>query len=158
MAKDTKLWNAIVDTLSLDPSLDRDGAVKLADEVADALANQKAYREYLDHERRAQRKQQRKNHLAAFWTIVTALIVASGGFGIVRFDQHIHGDDYAQLDSHKVQWRAYDVIHNWYGENDLPAGMVMLSKQKVKIDDGDAWYTRWRDRNGRKVCAYVWGV
>jgi len=153
-----RVWTAVVDTLSVDASYDRDGAVRVADEVSNAIAEQAHYQRYFDQEARRRSAFRKNAALVAAWTSAAALVVTGTVLGIVRIDNSIHGDDYAYLDSHKVQKRAYDAIHFWYGEDNMPKDLALLSKERSQIDGHTAWYTRWRARNGRKVCAFVWGL
>lgn len=148
-------WDTLVDSLSMNPDFDRDGAVRFADQVKELV-----------HEGRLSKRDELR---AAMWGRIrhTASVVAAisltiavvgGGIGTgVWYMFHVHANDYAHTDPASVRDGAFFYIHSWYGENDLPAALVEQTQTHGQVDGHNAWLTRWVSRDGKKVCAYVWG-
>lgn len=155
--RETNVWDAVYQQATLngaDPSQARDEADLV---VRWMQSGQKGELEKV-RERHALRRSGMWQSVRT-WLLGTALtLLVSGGitFGVLKIVQ-AHGDDYAGTDPGSVAPGAAFAIRAWYGQNDLPANLVLVAKDRSFLYGKRAWLARYRAADGALVCVYVWG-
>lgn len=145
------VWDAVVNQLEVDADYGHEGAVRIADEAKQLMLAGSA-------ENRAYERHKRWVDARAWLTgILVAAALCAGVAAAVYVPVRERANDYAHTDPGSVEAGAYWYIQQWYGLNDLPFGLVEQAQAHSAVDGHTAWLTRWRSRDGRQVCAYVWG-
>jgi hypothetical protein len=144
----SQLWNDIYDAEALrsDPAEAR----RVADETVSLVAEGRNARSY---RRRADVWGATRTFLG--YALVTVLLVG-GIANAIYWPLKVHSNDYAHVDPGSVEGAAAEAIRQWYGENDLPANLQVISKEKSSLYGDRAWKVRYRTRTGKLVCAFVW--
>jgi hypothetical protein len=150
-----RVWDAVVNQLEVDPEFDHDGAVKLADWAKAFISRGMQYDRDLVLARRREFWWSRITSVLLGFAAVVAVAVGIGA--AIYFPVKEGANDYGGTDPGSVPAGAYFYIQQWYGLNDLPPGLQQVSETHGFYQGQKAWLTRWRSRDGRQVCAYVWG-
>lgn len=154
--QETLVWDALYSARSL--ITDADDARRAADQVVELLRRGRAYNKQglvdARRERRARRWRKVRSWLAGLTTLAVVAAGASvGGYAIWK----VHANDYAGVDPATVKSASAGAINRWFGQNDLPANLQIISQTHSHLYGKKAWFVLYNgDRRG-PVCVYVWG-
>jgi hypothetical protein len=150
-----RVWDAIVDQLSIDPDYDRNGAVKVADQVKQALQVDAKYE--LERIREDRRRRWGTFFRNCGWWILGIVLAAGLILGIgVGCEKYQHrAKHYARYPKHDVALVASNAVQSYYGLNDRPANMHIIREQKSAYIGIPAWKVTFESAT-KTICAYVW--
>jgi len=152
----SRVWDAIVDTLSLDSNYDHDGAVRVADEVKTVMKfNGIAAMQMLKDKRRERRVELAKN--IAGWTTVVLVVlgIAAGIFSLFKYAHHTK--HFAHIKRSEAPTLASNAIFDYYGQNDLPPNLKLISAQHSALFGRPTWKVLYRN-DKTQACVYLWKV
>lgn len=154
--RETIVWDAVNNALTLNGATP-DEACSEADHV---IAWMKAGQREQSAVRRAARRQER----AAGWAkarvrLTWAAVILAVMFGVLNVPYWIvrsHANDYGGTDPGSVADGAAYAVRAWYGQNDLPSNLQLVSQTHSTLYGRKAWLVRYTG-SGKPVCVYVWG-
>lgn len=156
--QETVVWNAVYNARIEELADNADDARRAADQVVELIRRGHAYNEQGIREARRERRLDLlrgiRNALAVM--IAIGAVLAGIGFGIYEI-YAVHANDYAGVDPATVRSDAARAINRWFGQNDLPANLQIVSQTHSHLYGKKAWFVRYNGDHRGPVCVYVWG-
>lgn len=155
--RDSVVWDAVNTAVRLNGA-DEDEAVAEADRVIGwmkaGIEAQKVDRRLVQ---RAARRVAWKRVRGAVGWLGAVLAVAFALGNIPYWIVKTHENDYGGTDPNSVPAGADYAIRAWYGQNDLPSNLTVLSQTHSKLYGKPAWLVRYSESGGGRLCVFVWG-
>lgn len=152
-----RVWDAIVDGLSVDGDFDHDGAVKVADQVKRELTANAEWN--LERMRKAKSDNRSRTLKTVGGWVLAILVLAAITVGILAIVKYAHhAKHFAHYKRSAVPTAASDAIYAYYGQNDLPSNLSLVYARKDSLFGRPAWKVLYKNPNNKVVCVYLWKV